>query len=259
MKNNKLITSIFIVTTVLIWGLSWYWISNKYGDWAERAAFGSMFGAVGALFSGLAFAILIVAILLQSQQLDLQRQDLKETQEGLKRERFEDTFFQLLKLHYDIVNSIDISIKKDAILRGRDCFVQMYNEFMRNYRENSFAYELMKNWTGLDKAYSDFYETRQVDLGHYFRNLYHTVGFVDNSDISDKRFYTNLIGAQLSSHEQLLLFYNCLSSYGKKFKTLVEKYGLLENMPRGLLLSQDHIELYESLRMQPAKPSRDAN
>lgn len=71
--------------------------------------------------------------------------------------------------------------------------------------------------------------------------------FVNRSDVTDKRFYTNLIRAQLSSHELLLLFYNCLSDLGReKFKPLVEEYGLLKNMPQELLYNPpDHKPLFD--------------
>ncbi|MGY3468301.1 hypothetical protein ACVW0I_005172 [Bradyrhizobium sp. LM6.11] len=48
-------------------------------DWAERGQVGDLFGSVNALFSGLAFTGVIFAILLQRQELALQRQELKET------------------------------------------------------------------------------------------------------------------------------------------------------------------------------------
>ena len=44
-----------------------------------------MFGAVNALFSGLAFAGLIIAILLQRQELQLQREELAETRKEIRR------------------------------------------------------------------------------------------------------------------------------------------------------------------------------
>ncbi|MBE0599481.1 MAG: hypothetical protein IH614_19755 [Desulfuromonadales bacterium] len=70
---------------ILIWvgaGLSpLFWIS----DWPTRGQFGDMFGAVNALFSGLAFAGVVLAIVLQRQELSLQREELKMTREELKR------------------------------------------------------------------------------------------------------------------------------------------------------------------------------
>ena len=58
-------------------------------DWATRGQFGDMFGFVNALFSGLAFAGVIVAILLQREELRLQRRDLKLQREELELTREE--------------------------------------------------------------------------------------------------------------------------------------------------------------------------
>ncbi len=83
-------------------------------------------------------------------------------------------------------------------------------------------------------AYERLYREHQDPLSHYFRNLYHVIKFIDKSkeSLPDKDFYTHLVRAQLSTHEHLLLFYNASSRYGsEKFKPLVEKYALLENMP----------------------------
>ncbi|MBK8344630.1 MAG: hypothetical protein IPL12_15845 [Bacteroidetes bacterium] len=43
-------------------------------------------------------------------------------------------------------------------------------------------------------------------MGHYFRNLYHIIKYIDNSNIENKRTYTNFVRAQLSSHELALIF-----------------------------------------------------
>ena len=55
-----------------------YW---SLDSWANRASFGDMFGAVDTLFSGLAFAGVIYTILLQKQELELQREEIKRYRE----------------------------------------------------------------------------------------------------------------------------------------------------------------------------------
>ena len=81
-------------------------------------------------------------------------------------------------------------------------------------------------------------------LVHTFGNLYNVVKFVDRSDFprdyKTKKFYTNLIRAQLSRDELGLLFYNCLSDRGAKFKKLVEKYALLKYLPFEVLMNKKH-------------------
>ena len=91
-----------------------------------KTQFGDRFEAVNALFAGLAFAGVIFAIILQWRELGLQRQELKDTRaeitgqkETLQKQNFESSFFQLLSLHNEIVNSMEI---QDRACSGRECF-----------------------------------------------------------------------------------------------------------------------------------------
>lgn len=72
---------LLISSVVIVWALSgWYLYSAP-----DRGTFGDMFGAVNALFSGLAFAGLIYAVLLQRKELELQRRELELTRTELAR------------------------------------------------------------------------------------------------------------------------------------------------------------------------------
>ena len=53
--------------------------------WDKRGQFGDMFGAVNSLFSALAFAGVIITILLQREELALQRHELEQTRGELAR------------------------------------------------------------------------------------------------------------------------------------------------------------------------------
>ena len=99
--------------------------------------------------------------------------------------------------------------------------------------------------TRIQTAYDSFFIRYQAVLGHYFRNLYNVLKYVKNSDMENKRVYTNLVRAQLSSDELVLLFYDCLSAYGKnKFKPIVEEFALLNNLDERLVFDQSHLSLY---------------
>lgn len=64
-----------------IWALSGYLLFPQ----PDRGTFGDMFGAVNALFSGMAFAGVIYTVLLQRQALQLQREELQATRLELAR------------------------------------------------------------------------------------------------------------------------------------------------------------------------------
>ena len=78
----------------------------------------------------------------------------------------------------------------------------------------------------LEKYFLDFYGKYKAELGHYFRNLYHVLLYVDQSAIGSRVRYEKILRAQLSEYELTLLFYNCLCGYGVgNFRELVEGYA----------------------------------
>jgi hypothetical protein len=75
----------FFLIVIAIQVAAGYFTYRAFNRWEDRSSFGGMFGAVGTLFSGLAFAGVVYAILLQRRDLELQRKELEMTREELKR------------------------------------------------------------------------------------------------------------------------------------------------------------------------------
>lgn len=256
-KVNLFYPSLVVLLVLGAWGLTWHLLK----DMSDRGTFGDMFGAVNSLFSGLAFVGVVFAIILQSKELKLQRKELKFTREELKgqklqleaqnatlrKQNFENTFFELLRLQNDITSSIDLVDENNQITKGRDCFHVFYRRLRKLWGRNLDQFKGGGELERINMTYRAFYEEHQSEFGHYFRSLYNIVKFVDNSSVEDKRLYTNLVRAHLSSFELALLFYNSLSDLGRdKFKPLIEKYSLLKTVPRKHLInSPDHLPLYE--------------
>ncbi|WP_298895116.1 hypothetical protein [uncultured Psychroserpens sp.] len=65
-----------ILLVVLIWGLSAVLIIVFLSEWSDRGTFGDLFGAVNALFSALAFAVLIYTIVLQREEIKQNREEI---------------------------------------------------------------------------------------------------------------------------------------------------------------------------------------
>lgn len=98
-------------------------------------------------------------------------------------------------------------------------------------------------------------------LGHYFRHLYLAVRSTVNSDIIDsydeKMRYLKLLRAQLSNHEQILLFYNWLGGHGSDWETddqpFFTKYCMVHNLWHDILLDNEFVERkVDFLRTKPA-------
>lgn len=78
----------FAVAGVLsIQALAGWIIFSQFNGWEVRGQFGDMFGAVNAVFSGLAFAGVLLALYMQRKELSLQRKELKLTRDELKGSR----------------------------------------------------------------------------------------------------------------------------------------------------------------------------
>jgi hypothetical protein len=214
-----------------------------------------MFGGVNALFSGLAFVGVIYAILIQRQELKIQgrelvdtRLELREQNKTMQRQRFENTFFELLRLQIDITNSIETETTQNQIVHGRECFKHFLNRLKGEYdarNQNGSDSSIKK----IDIVYDIFYDSYHDQVSHYYRSLYNLIRFVDRhiemNEIEHPHLYTNLIRAQLSSNELLLLFYNCLSKHGEGMKYLVEKYSLLRTMPEDHLFDPELINSFD--------------
>lgn len=88
--NPSIIVALLLVATVVVlWLATPFVVSSLYKPPTEAGPFGDLFGSINALFSGLAFAGLIYAILLQRRELELQRLELQATREEMKLARSE--------------------------------------------------------------------------------------------------------------------------------------------------------------------------
>jgi hypothetical protein len=186
-------------------------------------------------------------------ELEGQKKEMIKQNETLRQQRFENTFFQLLSTHNSIVNSIDLRNKTTGNITssGRDCFESFYKRMksLMRYLDHSLTGQNINlEEAPFDKTmrgYLNFYEEKQSDLGHYFGNLYQLFLFVKSSSIENKKTYSEIVRAQLSSYELTLLFYHCLSDYGREqFKPIVEEFSILKNLDFTSIFNNAHLSKY---------------
>lgn len=262
--NGLIIAIILLVVAILMLFFPYFKLNNfRIGEFKiiipEYDKFGTFISGVTAPFLSLAaFVLLYLTYKSQKEELADSKKILKEQNATQQTQRFETTFFNLLNLHHSIVNNMDLKITgkrtdqwkgthwyETEIKKGRDCFLTFYSGFQTAYKKqkstnNNSEIIIVK------EAYNDFFDKHVYDLGHYFRNLYHLVKFIDKSQMIDKQMYVSLVRAQLSSHELLLIFYNCVSDYGQKFTPYMTTYHFLKNMPTELLLNKSHELFYKN-------------
>ena len=330
MKNDKLITNILAIfsgclliftcyflfkyfnNTDCILNYSNYKISNK--EILDPNEFGDYFGGImnpligitAAFITFLAFYIQYVAN--------------KQIANQFKIQQFESQFYEMLRLHKENVNEIQIDQielisnrtssgthsnweRTLKTISGRDTFIYFSNELEIAYKtilkvtkdeEKSFdeAYKIFFNGLEdsdlyyhqlltikkqheseyIDRIYRakpgdkidgiqiltkyELFEGHENKLGHYYRHLYHTVKFVANYDnriisYTNKRQYLQLLRAQLSNYEQLMLFYNWASGYGKEWELnkYFSDYRMIHNLYDKLFFDRDYfVKVREKIR-----------
>jgi hypothetical protein len=78
-----------VIAAAAIWIVYLIAIAGFFEDWQESGVFGDSFGGLNALFTGLAFGVLVYTMLLQKQELKLQREELALQREELRLTRDE--------------------------------------------------------------------------------------------------------------------------------------------------------------------------
>jgi hypothetical protein len=290
-KDNLWIIGILTVFVVSILFIVALYVIYKQ-NYANSLTLSNSSVVVSALFSAFAFAGIIITVLLQRKELELQRKELRSSTEQLKAQkdefhtqndtiklqRFENTFFQMISLHHDIVNSISYIEKYNRktyssvnnssslidVVRGPQELTSEEAErnligrgvFEYSYIQVSKQLNTLTDIVLVNKTYLEYYREFQNSFGHYFRNLYRIIKLVEQTDFTfdEKYSYTSIIRAQLSDFELLCLYYNCLSEKGvKKFKPFIEKYTIFKNLPKNNLANSIHITYYAESAFEKKK------
>lgn len=132
-SNNPFLSLVLItVFIIVIWGASGTYLRYKFLALGteHRGTFGDMFGVINSLFSGIALAGIIFTAFLQIIELRLQRKELSLTRKEFQKQseefnaqnrilsiqRFENSFFQMLTMHNQLVEKIEFQEKKGKML-----------------------------------------------------------------------------------------------------------------------------------------------
>ncbi len=207
---------------------------------------GDSFGILNSLFSGLAFIALVITIYLQQQ-------DMRDSKEETIKQNFEATFFNLINIHNDLVNSFrDFYIAEDNkkhFMYGGEAL----SFFLDKFKKGGFScfYTLDENLSE-DENMENAYKYRNIDQDtlrinlqiksggknlKFIENVYSILNLIDRAnflDDKDRKFYLETLHAQISDEEVILIFYY---THGIKddMKLLIEKYHFFENIDVQLL------------------------
>jgi hypothetical protein len=284
-----------------------YTNTGQIGDTIGGIA-GPIIALIASLLTFLAFWIQVQANKAQTTQFNKQDTDTKI-------DRFENKFYELLRLHKQNVDEISIIGYDLNKIEKRKAFVFMYRELRYAFFVTKLKYNELRETNELKVVYTDekllqlayifFYagvgihseklnkamtgnqfdevfsegvnkELKDIQeknyqkintdelleleisglgkssppnsyrpfaghlsrLGHYYRHLFQTVKFVVNQDDNfinktNKIEYLRTLRAQLSDHEQVMLYYNAIVGFGEAWikNKYFTDYKMIHNLP----------------------------
>jgi hypothetical protein len=234
------IYAIFLVFFINIFSLG----TSSFGEW------GDFFGGVlNPILTFLTFMGLLITIIIQKKELKESRDVFIKQQEALEKQQeemtiqsFDNKFFQMLNSFNEITNALKLNIYQKEY-SSKELFEQLVEELKKEiftkYNEDVIVNDIKSN--KIDYIYAifpDFNNKFDTTFKYYFLNLYQLLKFIDE-DIPHKdkdkysKKYANILRAQLSKNELILLTYNAIGVMefcGDNYKKLVEKYSFFEHL-----------------------------
>jgi len=242
---------------------------------ADWGVLGDFFGGtLNPIFSFLGLIMLLVTLFQNQTELELSRNELKESSQALKaqastldKQRFEDTFFALLnqlnklleKLLVEGVRHNFEGVPTDKI----SVVMALHRELIGNELHRTIPYK-----TSLQLAKLALLKHDPL-LNQYFRILYQILKFVatnspntslsgqfnvqsleDTTPSANEKFYSNIVRSFIPETVYYLLAVNCYTKDSQDpyqpYKLLVERYEFFEHMPLQIPTHQN-TELLENI------------
>lgn len=236
----------FIAIVVLICFLPWLFTREVGLNFTNTGEIGDTIGGVMSPFIAIAAAgLTFMAFWVQFKANIQQRHDIAI-------ERFESNLFEMIHIQQEITNGLLIEQigSAEGPQRGRDVFQFVYETAPHKIWMGSDCREItLKNALDISDEVKMIVSglKKMWFLDHYYRHLYRIFKYIDDADsklinTKKKYEYASIVRATLSQYELIMLFYN--GFYHQKFKKLIEKYTLLNNIRTGLLASNNDIVLY---------------
>lgn len=189
-----------------------------------------------------------------------------ESSKANKIQQFETTFFNMLD-HFDsIISQISINEKnrvktggliedQQSVVNGRGALIQLQKDFIDTAGISDVHEIHDDSFTDNDRVqarWKEMFERNIGSLPHYFRYYYTIVKFIMTSDLIDnKKIYTDLLQAKMSSPEMGLIFYNTFynpdiykQNGAKDFIVWLNdrNIGLLENIQKESVVDPEDVK-----------------
>jgi uncharacterized membrane protein len=189
----------------------------------------NLFGTLGDFVGGILGTIFaLISTLLVVHTFRYQQNVTNDNKRQLETQRFNDLFFELIKLYQTEVKELCGQISHN---NNKDFFDNKKKELQSKFR-NRNSYQL--NSREALKYYMLFYIENRTNIAAYFRTIYRIYDLVDSSKLLNddvKKNYLKIMRAQLTESELFFIRYNAMSYYGINFVKYINKYHILKHLP----------------------------
>lgn len=264
----------------------------------ELGQMGDFFGGIlNPTLAFLSFCLLLITIKIQSKELKNSTEELAKSSEALteqskslKIQNFENTFFNMLNLHNEIITNLSLVMLKKHFDEKDYEYIssrsnneklaennRIYKYTILNKKVNvkevqdyngkkviSKLFEIANTYIkdnieqSINKLYNNFYLEYNEITGHYFRNIYQILKFIDTQEVlkdeneekefKNKKFYANILRSQLSNSELALLLLNGISKEGEeKLLPLIIKFEFMEPLSLSITEFRERVETHKSI------------
>ena len=233
------------------------WLGVEWES-AVLGQLGDTFGALNALFSALAF--IAVLFTLKQQRDDLHRQQKQIFRAELDQHvlRFEQTFYELLRVLREARNDVEFRYSREFQLDGAPS-QRNHGERVKGTEAFKRASAEMQHWISranqadvevsaekVAQLYLTHVHSRyESTFAPYYRLLYTLLLRIKEDPVltqPQKYRYGNLLRSQLTSHEVALCCYNGLAAISGSFKDLIVEFRLAKYLPDQF--GRKRLELY---------------
>ena len=250
MRFNRIALALFstvIGITILYAGLI-LWINWPIRDFslARSGWFGESFGVINTIFSGSAFAGLILTIYLQ-------RHELAESKETYRKERFEDSFYRLLGYYRQNLDDIKIIDHKTGtahdgvaalifLIKKLLTSMQKYSHFLDNDDEDDKKVYYFKLFIQTQRILSR--QTRYLGtLECLLEQIEHELPTVEA-----RAPYWRILMSQLTIFEVKYIFYTCLvAPEHDNLRNLIHRSELSRHRMLESTINHHHLAFYEQI------------
>lgn len=243
--TTRLVIIVFLVVFFL-WFITIPLTFYLLPDWQNRGIFGEIFGSVNSLFSGFAFAGLIFTILLQSQELKLQREEMRGTRIVLsdQKEQMEkqNRNIDLQKKENFLFNMINLYETKSSNLNYDEKPGDPFKNILRvihntYYPDKTDQYEHFLNL--MENANNNIF----ITIKPIFSLALTICNFINASfdDQKVKILYSSVFRSTLEETEHIIMYYYFASDPDPKEYNMLKDLNMFESLPDYLAIDGENV------------------